>query len=161
MFEFAPWWRLPGRSARWLLPLVLALRVGAETVATADDPYRWLEDVDDARALAWVEEHNVVTARRLTTRPEYESLRQDALKVLNSASRIPMVAAHGGYLYNLWQDEAHPRGLFRRTTPAGFREENPPWETVLNVDALARAVPIHPTVSELLPTIAQALKPLA
>jgi prolyl oligopeptidase len=59
--------------------------------------------------------------------------------VLNSKSRIPAVEPHGGYLYNFWQDEMHPRGLYRRTTLEELKQENPRWETVIDVDALASA----------------------
>jgi len=67
------------------------------------------------------------------------STNKDALAILNSASRIPEIEAQGKYLYNLWQDPMHPRGLYRRTTAGEFRNENPAWETVLDIDALAQA----------------------
>lgn len=121
--------------------MVLALnglRAG-EAPDANDDPHLWLEEIDSPTALAWVEERNAATATRLTVRPEYQALQREALAVLNSASRIPDVSAHGGYLYNLWQDEAHPRGVWRRTTLAELRKEEPTWETVLDIDALAQA----------------------
>ncbi len=111
--------------------------VQAATPAESDDRYRWLEQIDDERALAWVHARNQRTAERLTARADYAGLYRDALAVLNSASRIPEVGAHGGQLYHLWQDEAHPRGLFRRTTAAELAKAEPRWETVLDVDALA------------------------
>ncbi len=120
--------------------LFLASVAGAMAAAglpAADDPYLWLEEIEDPRALAWVAEQNEATARRLTARPEYAALYGDALAVLNSTSRLPAVEPHGGYLYNFWQDEAHPRGLYRRTTAEELRKENPQWETVIDVDALA------------------------
>ncbi len=102
------------------------------------DAYRWLEDVTSERALAWVKQHNDATAARLTKLPGYDALYADALAVLNSKSRVPAVEAHGEYLYNLWKDEAHPRGLLRRTTLAEFRKEAPAWETVLDLDGLSK-----------------------
>lgn len=116
--------------------LVLAGRAVAESGDEAD-PFLWLEEIEGERALAWVHERNEATARRLAARPEHGALYRDALAVLNSESRVPSVERHGGYLYNLWQDEAHPRGLYRRTTLEEFRKETPAWETVLDVDALA------------------------
>jgi prolyl oligopeptidase len=104
----------------------------------ADDPHLWLEDIDSAQALAWVNDRNEATAQRLTARPGYDVLYRDALTALNSQSRIPLVEAHGEHLYNFWQDAAHPRGLYRRTTLAGLKQDEPQWETVLDVDALAR-----------------------
>ncbi len=103
----------------------------------ADDPYQWLEDIDGARSMAWVTQHNAATARRLDALPQYAGLHKDALAVLGAASRLPEVDQHGKWLYNLWQDAAHPRGLWRRTTLAEFRSAGTRWETVLDVDALA------------------------
>jgi prolyl oligopeptidase len=118
--------------------VVIALTTGLRGAAESADPYQWLEDIEGAKALDWVREQNRRTAERLTTRPEYDALYREALAALNSASRLPAIEANGDYLYNLWQDAAHPRGLFRRTTPAEFRKAEPAWETVLDVDALAR-----------------------
>lgn len=117
----------------------LCLAMGLVAVASGDeeDPYLWLEDIDSPKALEWVHQQNEETARRLTARPEYQELFADALSALNSASRIPAVEPHGGYLYNFWKDSSHPRGVYRRTPAAELRAENPRWETVLDIDALA------------------------
>jgi prolyl oligopeptidase len=104
-----------------------------------DDPYRWLEDVTGAKPLAWVRAHNEATAKRLQARPEYAGLYRDALAALDSTSRIPEVEQRGNLLYNFWRDPAHPRGIYRRVSIEGFRQELPAWETVLDVDALATA----------------------
>jgi prolyl oligopeptidase len=99
----------------------------------------WLENIDGSRARAWVDEHNRATERRLTAFPGYDSLFRAALAVLDSKSRLPEVSQHGSWLYNLWRDRAHPRGLYRRATLAEFRRDQPAWETVLDIDALAKA----------------------
>ncbi len=119
--------------------LAATLRVSAAPDATSADPYAWLEDVGGAKPLAWVKEQDEATAKRLQALPDYAGLYQDALKVLDSESRIPAVEPHGKYLYNLWQDKVHPRGLYRRTTLEEFRKAEPVWETVIDVDALAKA----------------------
>ncbi|MBI5766884.1 MAG: S9 family peptidase [Verrucomicrobia bacterium] len=115
------------------------VRAATPPAATGtDDPFLWLEDIDSPRALAWIKEHNAATEQRLAPHAENGALFRDALAALDSSSRIPEVTLRGGQLYNLWRDRAHPRGLWRRTTLAGFRQENPSWETVLDVDALAK-----------------------
>ena len=58
--------------------------------------------------------------------------------MLNSESRIPSVTQRGKWLYNLWNDANHPRGLYRRTTLEEFRKTSPSWETVLDIDALSK-----------------------
>ncbi len=106
---------------------------------TDDDPYHWLEDVLGERALAWVRERNAESEGLLTARPEYAPIRQQLLEVLNSKERIPQVSRRGDHFYNLWRDDTHPRGLWRRTTLAEYRRSDPDWETVLDIDALAAA----------------------
>lgn len=128
----------------WVTPISLAagfVGMGSSPARAAgtDDPFLWLEDIDGARSMSWVAQHNDATARRLTARPDYAALYRDALGVLDAATRLPAVTQHGAWFYELWQDRDHPRGLYRRTTAAGLRGENPPWETVLDVDALAKA----------------------
>ena len=78
-----------------------------------DDPFLWLEALEgDAgeRALHWVRERNETTLAALKAEPEFEPLREELLQILNARDRIPHVARRGDWFYNLWQDEAHPRG---------------------------------------------------
>jgi len=105
----------------------------------ANDPYRWLEDVQGERALAWVRERNAQARTRLQAWPDFLPLRQRIREVLDSRDRIPAVRRRGEAFYNLWQDAAHPRGLWRRTTLAEYRKAQPAWETVLDLDALGAA----------------------
>jgi prolyl oligopeptidase len=104
-----------------------------------DDAFLWLEDVQGEPALAWVRERNAESLGVLQARPEYEPTRTRLLVLLNAKERIPQVTRRGADLYNLWQDETHPRGLWRRTTLAEFRCAEPAWETVLDLDALGAA----------------------
>ena len=111
----------------------------AQTAANTEDAYRWLEDVQGERALTWVRERNAVSLKALQASPNYAPLRQELLAVLNSRDRIPQVRRFGPWLYNLWQDEQHPRGLWRRTSLAEYRKPAPRWQTVLDLDALGAA----------------------
>ena len=103
------------------------------------DPFVWLEEVQGERALSWVRERNALSQKELTARPEYAPTKAQLLEVLNAKDRIPAVARRGDWLYNFWQDEANKRGLWRRTTLAEYRKPQPAWETVLDLDALAKA----------------------
>ena len=107
--------------------------------STPDDPFIWLEEVQGDTALAWVRERNAESAKVLTARPEYAPIKQQMLEVLNSKDRIPNVSRRGAFLYNLWQDEKNKRGLWRRTTLDEYRQPQPAWETVIDLDALATA----------------------
>jgi len=103
------------------------------------DPYLWLEDVLGERALAWVRERNAETEALLQAQPRFAQTRQAVLEVLDSREQIPHVARRGDYFYNFWRDADNPRGLWRRTSLAEYRQAAPAWEVVLDLDELARA----------------------
>ncbi|GAA2608726.1 prolyl oligopeptidase family serine peptidase [Dactylosporangium fulvum] len=109
-----------------------------ETI-TRDDAYLWLEAVEGTDALAWVRERNAETVEALTGNDRFAVLRDGIRAVLDADDRIPLVAWHGDRVYNLWKDAHHPRGLWRRTTLDDYRGDEPHWETVLDLDALAAA----------------------
>jgi prolyl oligopeptidase len=111
---------------------------GVPSGTSAEDPYRWLEDVTGERALGWVRERNAETVAKLTGGSRFESLRAEIREVVDSTERIPYITRRGGYRYNFWRDRQHPRGLWRRTTLAEYRKERPDWEILLDLDALAR-----------------------
>jgi prolyl oligopeptidase len=102
------------------------------------DPYAWLEEVTGKRALEYVEAQNAATRKELEARPEYAEIKSQVLAILDSHERIPHVGKMGDRYYNFWQDAANPRGLWRRTTLDEYRKSEPAWETVLDVDALAK-----------------------
>ena len=104
----------------------------------ADDPYLWLEDIDGDAALAWVRERNETTTAEFSDQ-RFEQMRTDALAILDTDTRIPYVRRRGEYLYNFWRDAANPRGLWRRTTLASYRDQTPDWDVIIDVDELARA----------------------
>ncbi len=120
-----------------LLAGLFVLPLQAETVS--DDPHLWLEDVEGEKALDWVRQRNAKTQTTLEAEPGFEALRTDLLKILDSDSRIPYVGKQGEYFYNFWRDATNERGLWRRTTLAEYRKPEPAWETVLDLDALAKA----------------------
>jgi prolyl oligopeptidase len=103
------------------------------------DPYLWLEEVEGERALAWVRERNNETLAALTGDADFDDRRRQLLEVLDSTERIPDPGFRGGFLYNFWRDEEHPRGLWRRTTVDGFRAAEPAWDVLFDVDAVAAA----------------------
>ena len=103
------------------------------------DPYRWLEDIDGAAALAWVAERNAATEAELEAQPGFAPLAARLEGILDSTAKIPYARCHGRLLYNFWRDADHLRGIWRRTTLDEYRKPAPAWETVLDLDALARA----------------------
>ena len=109
------------------------------TVVEPDnDPHVWLEDIDSEDALAWVEKEN----RRTRERFENEDFRneRDELKAaLDRHDQLPTIVRRGGVIYNYWTDEAHPRGVWRRTALERFRANEGTWNDLFDLDALANA----------------------
>ncbi len=103
------------------------------------DPFLWLEEVQGERALAWVHARNAESRAVLERHPRFAAMRDGFQAILDSADKIPQLSRRGDWFYNLWKDAAQPRGLWRRTTLASFATPAPNWETVLDLDALARA----------------------
>lgn len=104
---------------------------------TLTDDYMWLEEVEGEAALAWAEEQNARSLPQIQSHPAYQQLYQNSLEILNSDARIPGFSRRGDYLYNLWRDADHVRGLYRRATLEEYRKADPQWETVLDLDQLA------------------------
>ena len=112
----------------------------AATPAPADDALDlWLEDVQGERALAWVRERNAQARRVLEAHPRFAAMREGFRAILDSKARIPTITRRGGFVYNLWQDAEHPRGLWRRSTLDSYRLPQPAWDVLLDLDALGRA----------------------
>lgn len=118
--------------------LTLFLLSNIYTMMAQEDPYLWLEEVDGAKALEFVQSHNKSTQEVLTKQSEYQDLFTKNLAVINATDRIAMPAIYGPYIYNFWQDKEHVRGIWRRTTNSSYQSSNPTWETLLDLDALSK-----------------------
>lgn len=118
-----------------------ANEVGAEAIASSSaadsDPYIWLEEVEGQRALTWAAQQNELSIPRLQGDPRYQQIRSDVEEILTAQDRIPYGSLIDGMVYNFWQDEEHVRGILRRASLASYITENPVWDTVLDIDALA------------------------
>jgi prolyl oligopeptidase len=128
---------------RLALALLLAVSAAAPSPAAdaakapaPEDRYLWLEDVTGEKALEWARARNAESARVLET-ADFAELEKRILDILDSDARIPYVTKLGPWYYNFWRDAKNPRGLWRRTTLPEYRKEQPAWETVIDLDALA------------------------
>jgi prolyl oligopeptidase len=104
--------------------------------APDDDPYLWLEEIDSARALAWVESQNRTTLARFGD-ARFAADRDVLAAIYDRPDNIPLIARRGAHVFNFWKDAAHPRGLWRMTSLASFGSDTPDWEILLDLDALA------------------------
>jgi prolyl oligopeptidase len=102
------------------------------------DPFLWLEEVEGARAMEWVESRNAATVAALSQHPAYVPIFDRTRQILDSDERIAFPSILGDRLYNFWQDAAQPRGIWRRASWQSYLGGDPAWETVIDIDALAR-----------------------
>jgi prolyl oligopeptidase len=104
--------------------------------APDDDPYVWLEEIENARALDWVEAQNAATLQRF--RDAGVAADHEVLKaIFDRPDNIPIPNRRAGKLFNPWKDAANPRGVWRVTTLDGFSRDVPDWDVLIDVDALA------------------------
>src|SRR2546430_274218 len=104
--------------------------------APDDDPYLWLEEIDGARALAWVEAQNATTLARFGD-ARFAADRDTLAAIFDRPDNIPLIGRRGARVFNFWKDAEHPRGLWRATTLESYRSEQPEWDILLDLDALA------------------------
>lgn len=127
------------------LPVLLSLvclNTGAPSAADTISS-QWLEETRGARALEWVQEQNKRTLRQLKQDSRYEDNYRDALAIGYDEHRVPGIyPSYGllrdGWIYVLWQDEAHPRGVWQRMAVDSYLAGASVWQVLLDVDALAR-----------------------
>jgi prolyl oligopeptidase len=138
---------MTSKTSLWLA-LALSLTLGGMTHAAdntppaapaSNDPNLWLETIDGTKQLDWVKQQNAETVKKYADSAEFKQLDARLLEVLDSNERIPMVGKIGDYFYNFWRDKEHPKGLWRRTTLDEYRKDAPAWETVVDLDALAKS----------------------
>lgn len=116
----------------------MTLLLGLAKVVAADDPFLWLEDRSSERATVWVAEQNTRSDAEFHADPRYQSYVDTAFDLFTSSDKLAYGYVQDGFVYNFWQDDAHNLGLWRRTTVASYKSDNPEWDTVLDFDALAR-----------------------
>ena len=118
--------------------LLMLLAMIAKMNFAQEDSFLWLEDVDAEKSLDWVEKWNDKTLKVLTGQPGYDEMYDQILEIYNSTDRIAAPAIYGDLIYNFWQDETHPRGIWRRTPMKSYLSGDPVWETVIDIDELSK-----------------------
>ena len=110
--------------------------LAAELTPDSPDPFLWLADIHGAKAVAWAKAQTDKTLAVIQADPNYQQDYDSILKVLNANDRIPMGELDHGDVLNFWQDASHTRGVWRKTTIADYRNADPKWETILDIDKL-------------------------
>ena len=127
---------LAGASACWA---TFAIAAGVGSPSGTDDPFLWLEQVNEPRALDWVKAENAKTSTVLESDPRYAPLHSAALALAQANDRIPEPAMMGAEIYNLWQDEHHAHGLWRHAGFSDFMRGDVTWQPLLDLDALSES----------------------
>jgi len=122
-----------------LIAVVVLALCGIAGAEEAEDPYLWLEEVEGEKALEWVTERSADDTAVLEAVPVFGEIHEKLLEIYNSSDRIPRVGIRGAWLYNFWRDADHVRGIWRRTFLDEYMKDDPSWEVVLDLDALAEA----------------------
>lgn len=104
----------------------------------ASDPYIWLEDIEAKKSLDWVNLQNEKSQAVLGKGKRFVRLETLALQILEAEDKIPSVEMEGSHLVNFWQDPDNVRGLWRRTTFDSFKQKDPDWDIILDIDLLAK-----------------------
>lgn len=110
-----------------------------QKIVIEEDSFLWLEEIGGKNAIDWVKARNKKSLDVIKAYPKFEALYANNKTINNSNEQIPYGSQVNGYLYNFWRNETHVRGLYRRTTLAEYKNNEPKWESVLDVDALAEA----------------------
>jgi prolyl oligopeptidase len=133
--------------ARLVRGLMIAGLVGAALSAAsaappkmAADPNLYLEQVDGVRALTTVKAWNAKTRAELEKQPGFADYRAKALALLSTNQKIAEPdQVLGDKVLNFWQDEQHPRGIWRVSPLADFAVGKPQWRTLIDIDAMSKA----------------------
>lgn len=115
----------------------------SKDVSVTDESLSWLDETYSDRVLTWVRDQNQNTLTHLQAESRYKSFYATALELRNSESdanwgKWRLLTIHDGWVYDLLQNDSHPRGLWRRTRLSTLHSGNREWEAVLDVDELAR-----------------------
>ncbi len=112
--------------------------ISYDTAGQTDADHLWLEEVESDKALDQVKTWNKGSLDRLKADPRYATFYADALEILQSKDKIPYVSYRNNEVHNFWQDETHVRGIWRKSTLDSYLSDAPVWETVLDIDKLAK-----------------------
>ena len=110
--------------------------IAQELTPDSSDPFLWLSDIHGDKAVAWAAEQTAKSLSVLKSDPNYQKDHDAILKVLDANDRIAEGGLDHGDVFNFWQDASHPRGVWRKTTIADYRNTNPKWDVILDVDKL-------------------------
>jgi len=132
----------PKKIVRKVSCYIFFLLIAGSTVAIAqavgrEDPFLWLEAVEGEKALQWVKEQNEITLNYLTNKEGYQEKYDFRYKTLISEDNLMIPQIRDDYVYNFWQDDKYPRGVWRRKSFKDYLEEKGNWDLLLDIGKLS------------------------
>lgn len=109
--------------------LLIIMTVLTRVNVAQEDPFLWLEEVEGEKSLEWVEQWNKKTLDVLKSQKNYQAIYEKNLEIYNSDDRIADPSIYGSFIFNFWQDEQNPRGIWRRTLLNSYLSEKPAWKS--------------------------------
>lgn len=98
-----------------------------------------LEEVHGAGALQWVRAQNIQTQEALEKDKHFSQNQKAAFDILTAKDKIAYGSPTGDWVYNFWQDDTYPRGVWRRTTREDYLSSTPHWDNLLDISQLNAA----------------------
>lgn len=98
--------------------------------------FKYLEEIEGAPALRFATQESQQATQRLSKFPQYETLKKEIDVIFKSPHKLVWVDKVNDLAYNLWTDEHHQKGLFRRCNYQDYLNHQPQWQTVLDLDLL-------------------------
>ena len=118
--------------------VLLAILTSIQFMNAQEDKFQWLEEVDSANALEFVNTQNKITFDKLSKEKDYETIYNQLLDIFNSNTQIAYPNIQGKYVYNFLKDKNHVRGIWRRCLLTDYKTGKINWETLLDIDALSK-----------------------
>ena len=89
------------------------------------DPYLYLEELESPAASAWVDEQNARAQAAWRGGALHDDLVDKLQRAFLPRERPVIPSRAGKWAYDVWTDADNPRGLWRRTSWASWREGTP------------------------------------
>ena len=103
------------------------------------DKHLWLEEILSEESLTWAKKHNKETINFFESDDWFKKDIKDIQTILESKEKIPFVYfIEDEFVYNFWTDDKNTQGLLRRTTIENYKNVEPNWEIILDVDELSK-----------------------
>lgn len=101
------------------------------------DEYLWLENIDGKKSMDFVHAANKITENKLRGDKNFQPIFDTLLSIYNSPDGIAYPSIKGKFVYNVWKNENHKRGIWRRCLLSDYKMGKFFWETLLDLDSLS------------------------